>query len=162
MAGIYDWILNGLKTSQSPATNHLPTPIPAQNITGLPVPFQEMPSESSSFNPFTKLNEMFTTNSSNPTIPQDAGTNPMSPNDPLKTFVLQQFMSKAGGGSNQDSGQAKPVGISPATMMNYGNPTRPNFDPIPPSNVAPNAASPTSLRKQLIARMMAQQSPYEG
>ena len=93
MAGIYDWILNSLKVDQSPATNQLPMPIPSQNLTGLPVPFQEMPSESASGNSFNKLTGFMTNPGVNPMIPQDTGTNPTAPNDPLKTYMIQNFKS---------------------------------------------------------------------
>lgn len=99
MAGIYDWILNALKTDQSPATNQLPPPIPSAKLTGLPVPFQSMPSESAAFNPFEKT-PSFTGVMSNPTIPQDAGNN--IPNDPLRTIMIRRYMNGvANNGPNQ-------------------------------------------------------------
>lgn len=88
MPGIYDWILNSLKSDMSPLANQLPTPLPAANITGLPVPYQNMPSESATFNPFVKPKEK---TAANPVITQDVGTNPSAPNDPLKTYMIQQF-----------------------------------------------------------------------
>jgi len=152
MAGIYDWILNGLKTSQSPATNHLPTPIPSQNLTGLPVPFQTMPSESAANMPFLKLADYMTNQNANSTIPQDVGTTPNKPNDPLKTFILQRFMSSANG--NQNKG-ASTVDTSPKPVMslNVGVPQQIDYSAMP-SLSSSYSGQGMNARKLAIANMM--------
>jgi len=165
MAGIYDWILNSLKVDQSPLTNQLPTPIPAQNITGLPVPFQQMPSESASYNPFMKLNNMFTNLNVNPMIPQDAGTNPTAPNDPLKTAststapnmanissMLAKMMGSNGMGSSANSSSKTPVIPPQATRV--GNPTTPNFTGMSPLNVsAPSGSTRSAMLMKMLQQM---------
>jgi len=162
MAGIYDWILNSLKVDQSPATNQLPTPIPSQNITGLPVPFQAMPSESASYNPFMKLSNMFTNMNANPTITQDVGTNPTAPNDPLKTAGGAGGMANMGSmllkmmnGGNNATGTTKPT-LPPVMPLNVGNPRQANYAPMSPLSM-PNASS---TRSAMLKKML-EQMPME-
>lgn len=163
MAGIYDWILNSLKVDQSPATNHLPTPIPSQNITGLPVPFQTMPSESASYNPFMKLSNFFTNANVNPTIPQDAGTNPTAPNDPLKTASggfntagMGAMLMKMMNGTN-DGNTSKPP-VMPTMPINVGNARQPNFSPM---GSTPNSPNANSTRSAMLMKML-QQMPMDN
>lgn len=152
MPGIYDWFLNSLKVDQSPATNQLPTPIPSQNLTGLPVPFQNMNSESASTNPFTKLANLFTNANANPTVTQDTGTNPTAPNDPLKTFMLQNYMSGFSGNGNKPA--TSPV--APVTPVRVGNQTSPNFNPVPSTPVT-GTSSALSPRAQMLMKMLMEQ-----
>ena len=153
MAGIYDWVLNSLKSDQSPLTNQLPTPIPTPNLTGLPVPYQEMPSESAFNNSLLKMGNMLVTDKNNPQIPQDTGTTPTTPNDPLKTYMLQQYMSKLTSGMMNKAKTALPV--IPTQPVNAGNPTQPNFTPTSPTSFLPNGQSP-NMRAQMLMKMLMQ------
>ena len=101
MPGVYDWLLNALKSDQSPATNQLPAPIQSSKLTGLPVPFQAMPSESAAYNPLEKPMASLTGNYLDSNVVQDAGNRP--PNDPLRVFMIRKYFYNQGNGALKNS-----------------------------------------------------------
>lgn len=156
MAGLYDWLLNSLRADQSPLTNQLPTPIPSQNLTGLPVPFQNMPSESASYSPFMKLPNYFTNANVNPVITQDTGTNPTAPNDPLKTYkqyagLATNILGGANGLLGKSANSEKNDNQLPILPVNAGNAVTPNFRPTAPlfSGSNTNTSRSAMLMKML-------------